>query len=266
MSNKKTLVVCGDSFNYGIGCRNQHTEPYGVLTADHFNWDLIRLARGSSSNYTTYLQGKYAASMQAKPHLVILGVTSYDRVEWLATGKRLTDEPTLENLNYHQYPPHHFPQPNHDAPMEYHLQNNPLYDPKILSEQVVAFSEYLKIAKKGNKDGYYDRLQNESINKIELIEKYYFDIFNSWIKRDYDTGVLMLAYRKIKNQGIHCIILSQDQRYSEFVDNASDFFFQDWGRVTRLWPDSVGSLHTGEGGHLDTANRLIEHINKHGLY
>ena len=29
----KKLVVCGDSFAKGIGCRNLETEPYGSLVA-----------------------------------------------------------------------------------------------------------------------------------------------------------------------------------------------------------------------------------------
>ena len=261
----KTLVVCGDSFNYGIGCTNQHTQPYGVLTAKSLDWNLIRLARGSSSNYTTHLQGNYAATMNPKPHLVILGITSYDRVEWVSTGNEIDREPTLEDLNYHLYPPHHFPQPCHDAAMEFYLQDNPKYAPKILSEQVVAFSDYLQFAKRNEHNNYYERLHTESIKKLELIEQHYLEVVNSWIKRDYDTGVLLLAYRKIKKAGINCIIFGADTRYAELVDDERDFFHQDWGRVTRLWPDSTGSMHTGEGGHADTADRLIAHINNNGF-
>lgn len=266
MENKKILVLCGDSFNYGIGCTNLYTQPYSVLTAAHFDWNLIRLARGSSSNYVTYLQGMYAAEMENKPHLVILGGTSCDRIEWLATGKSLTKEPTLEDVNYHLYPPHHQTPPMHDAPMPFYLQESTTHNPKILSEQVVAFTEYCDLHKKGNTlVGYYERLHTESIDKLELIDKYYMDIFDSWIKRDYDTGVLLMAYHIIKRAGINCIIATSDRRFEKLVDDLRDFFFQDWGRLTRLWPDTVGSMHTGAGGHADTAERLIAHIKENGL-
>jgi hypothetical protein len=266
MTDKKTIVVCGDSFNYGIGCVNQHTQPYGVLTAKHFDWDLVRLARGSASNYVIHLQGKYAARMNPKPHLVILGTTSYDRLEWLATGKEFKGEPRLEDVNYHLYPPHHHPQPLHDAPMPYHLAGDPNYQPKILSEQMVAIPDFLHhIKTSGYAIDYYKRLHSESIEKLNLINTYYFDIFDSLIKRDYDVGVISMAYRIIKNAGINCVICSQESQFKELVEDERDYFFPDWGRCTATWPDSVGSLHTGEGGHKDIANRLISHIETYNL-
>ncbi len=265
MQSKKTLVLCGDSFNYGIGCDNMHTQPYAVLTANNFNWDLVRLARGSASNYVIHLQGMYATKMNPKPHLVILGATSNDRIEWLATGKSLHKDPTLEDVNYHLYPPHHQTPPKHESPMPFHLNNDPNYNPKILSEQVVAFSEYCGLVKKGNPLGYYERLHSESTEKLELIDRYYMDIFDSKIKRDYDAGVLLMAYNKIKKAGINCIIVSSDTRFLELVNDERDFFYQHWGRLVTLWPDSVKSMHTGAGGHADTAERLIKHIEDKGF-
>lgn len=262
---KKTLVLCGDSFNYGIGCTNLYTKPYGVLTANHFDWNLIRLARGSASNYVIHLQGVFASKMIPKPHLVILGMTSYDRVEWVTTGKDLTGGPKFENVNYHLYPPHHHPQPLHDKPMPYYLENSKQYNPVILSEQVVAFDDYLKLLKKDEMNGYYERLWTESKEKIELINRYYMEVVNSQIKRDYDTGVLMLAYNMIKKAGISCIIVGADTRFENLVDDPRDFFNQNWGEVTKKWPDTVNSLHTGDGGHEDTANRLIKHIENNGF-
>jgi hypothetical protein len=266
MENKKLIVVCGDSFNYGIGCVNLHTQPYGVLTAKHFNWDLVRLARGSASNYTIFLQGKYAAQMTPKPHLVILGTTSYDRIEWVATGKKLDTAPNLHDVNYHLYPPHHEPQPLHDRPMDFYLKDDPLYDPKILSEQVVAFDDYLCHLKHGDgMIGYYERLHTESAEKIALINRYYFDIVDSQIKADYDRGVIMMAYHNLKKKGINCIICSNDPSYAGLVDEWRDYFCPEWYRLTTTWPDSVNSLHTGEEGHADLAGRLIQHINDEGF-
>lgn len=259
---KNLMVVCGDSFNYGIGCVNLHTQPYGVLTSEFFNWDLIRLARGSASNYTIYLQGKFAAEMQRKPHLVILGTTSTDRIEWLATGEKLHKPPSLTDVNYHLYPPHHQAPPCHDAPMDFHISNNPQYSPKILSEQVVAFDEYIAARKNSLPNlGYYERLHTESVRKIELINQHYFEITNSFIKRDYDNGVIMLAYRELKKKGINCIIASNDTAFFRHaVDEERDYFNPDWLKCIATWPDSVGSMHTGEDGHADVANRLIKHI------
>ena len=240
MTDKKTIVVCGDSFNYGIGCVNLHTQPYGVLTAKHYDWNLIRLARGSASNYTIHLQAKYTATMNPKPHLVILGTTSIDRLEWLATGTSFDRQPCLEDINYHLYPPHFHNPPLHDAPMDYYLKGNPNYRPKILSEQMVAIPDYLHHVKiKGMALDYYTRLHTESVEKLELINDYYFDIFDSLIKRDYDMGVISMAYRMIKKAGINCIICTQEPLFKDMVDDERDYFFPDWGRCTDTWPDSV---------------------------
>lgn len=254
-----TLVICGDSFNYGIGCTNLYTQPYGVLTANNLGLECIRLARGSASNYTIHLQGMYAARMTPKPKLVILGTTSYDRVEWVAEGKELNSPPILENLNYHQYPPHYMAQPLHDAPMPWHLSNDKSYDPKILSEHVVVFREYFKQLNKGHTE-YYKRIQSEPKPKLEIIDQYYFEIYNEWIKRDYDVGVIMLAYRQIKKAGIPCIIVGPDYKYCDFVDDRKEFYPIDWATLSKEYPDKVNSLHTSEEAHKLIAQGLTHHI------
>lgn len=265
---KKTIVICGDSFNYGIGCSDLNTNPYGCLVAKHFEWNLIRLARGSSSNYTTHLQGMYANELNSKPHLVLLGVTSYDRLEWVAEGEEFTqtEQPNGNHINYHLYPPHLYPEPHHDNPMSFYFKDKENYSPKILSEQVVAFDEYIRLYKNNGKSingipvglSWYKRLHTEPIEKIELMYNYYMRVMDSKIKRDYDMGVILKTYMFLKKKGINCIILSQDTGYRSFVLSKSDFFYQPWGELTKKWPTPC--LHTGDGGHEDTAVRLIHHI------
>lgn len=261
----KKLVVCGDSFNYGIGCINLHTQPYAVLTAKKLGWDCIRLARGSSSNYAIYLQGSYASKMDPKPDLIILGTTSNDRIEWVKEGEELNEDPSLEHLNYHQYPPHNLPQSHHDAPMPFHLQEDKNYKPKILSEQVTIFDNFFKEFKKGTNNEYYKRLREEPREKLELINRYYFEVWNSQIKRDYDVGVIMLAYRKIKKAGINCIILTPDYKFYDLVDHEMDFFPVNWSHLYQMYPDKIGSMHVSEDAHELISNELVEHIKKYNL-
>ena len=45
----KKLVVCGDSFAKGIGCRNLETEPYGSVVANSLGLELVNIAKGSST-------------------------------------------------------------------------------------------------------------------------------------------------------------------------------------------------------------------------
>lgn len=259
----ENLVICGDSFNYGIGCSNLATQPFGVLVANHFDLNLIRLARGSASNYAIHLQAEFAVKL--KPKLVIIGTTSTDRFEWVAEGKELNHTPTIYDLSYHNYPPHHLPQPMHDKPMDFYLDNaedRSKYDPKILTEQMPAIFEYRKLKKNEGLHGYYARLHNEPLDKLELIERYYVETFNSHIKADYDKGVILKAYRKLKQNNIPTIIYSEDTGYKDYVDDERDYFWSNWKHFSDNWPDKFGSKHVSEEGNYHIANRLIDYITK----
>ena len=256
----ENLVICGDSFNYGIGCSNLATQPFGVLVAKHFNLELIRLARGSASNYTIHLQGEFAATLNPKPKLVILGTTSTDRFEWIAKDNSLDKTPTIYDLFYHNYPPHHEPPPGHDQPMPFYLDGNSRYSPKILSEQIPAISEYRRLKNKEGIYKYYKRLHAEPLDKLELIERYYVETFNSYIKADYDKGVILKAYRKLKKNNIPTIIYTNDAGYKNYVDDERDYFDSNWKYYSDNWPDKFGSLHVSEEGNYHIANRLIDYI------
>ena len=52
----KKIVICGDSFNIGIGCRDLANEPYGQLLSKELGIPIINLAKGSSTNLSIYLQ------------------------------------------------------------------------------------------------------------------------------------------------------------------------------------------------------------------
>ncbi len=53
------IVICGDSFSIGIGCHDLHNEPYGSKLANHFNKNILNFAKGSSTNFSIFLQVKY---------------------------------------------------------------------------------------------------------------------------------------------------------------------------------------------------------------
>jgi hypothetical protein len=251
---KKTLVVCGDSYNYGIGCVDLATTPYAVKTAQHFNWELVRLARGSASNYIIYLQGMYAADMAIQPHLIVLGETSYDRTEWISSSaKTIVNNYSALNINYHQYPPH-----NVSGSPEFYFKDDPQYCPVLLSEQISGIDHCLSI-RKTNQHA-YDRLAAESDNKLQLIRDHYLEVTEYAIKAKYDVGLILQAYTYIKRKGIPVIILTRNiDAYKDLVD-APDLMFQDWYELSNVYPDTIGSLHTSEVGHADTANRLIKKI------
>jgi hypothetical protein len=256
--NKK-IVVCGDSFNIGIGCEDLYNQPYGILVSKHFGWDLLTLARGSASNYAVFLQAKYAADLPEKPHLIVIAQTSYDRIEWIKEGKDANYDNTLHNLNYHEYPPHHEPQPHHANPLDYHLQNDKKYNPYILTEQIGALEDCRKFKLKKQRFDYYERMNDEPEEKLKLISDYYLKIFDISIKRDYDIGLLVQAYTYVRRKGIQCIVLTNDDKFKDYIDEI-DIMYQDWGTMSLQYPDTIGSFHTSHLGHRDTAHRLIRKI------
>jgi hypothetical protein len=256
----KKFVVCGDSFSAGIGCVDMYTQPYGILVARHFNAEPIILARGSASNYAIYLQALHAADMEIKPDLVIIAQTSYDRIEWVREDRQLHLNARLENLNYHLYPPHQIAQPHHDSPMPFYLQGSGDYNPVILSEQIGGIDDCIKSRKKGtNVSKYYMRLRTEPTEKLELIRDYFVNIVDDAIKKDYDIGLLLQAYTYVVRKGIDCIVLTHEPKINNYIDD-KDIMFQDWYIMSKNYPDTIGSMHTSEEGHRDTADRLVTKI------
>jgi hypothetical protein len=260
MSNKHNLVVCGDSFNVGIGLVDMEKQRYGQLVANKLDYGLTVLARGSASNYAVFLQGVFASTMTPKPKCVILSVTSYDRIEWLADELQDHITPELINLNYHQYPPHHHPQPHHSEPLDFYLKSHPEYNPKLLTEQVVAISDYIGLLKKKQPGEYYERLHSQSKEKLEMLLEHYLTVWgNNTIKYDYDRGLILSAYTRIKNNGIPYLVLSQDHAFSELIPN-DDLISHDWGELSRKYPDSIGSLHADYPAHEYTADLILERM------
>lgn len=261
------LVICGDSFNVGIGLKNIVRDRYSQLVANHFHANLIMLARGSSSNYGVFLQAQYAANLNPKPDVVIMSVTSYDRIEWLKNDVDSNHVPfniTLQNLNYHDYPPHNYPQPHHDDPLSFYLQQDSNYNPIIFTEQVVALHEHLDPKHKNH----YPRFDNEDQHRLRLIRDYFVDVLMygtrhvSPIKRDYDIALITAGYYMLKNKGVKTIVMSDDSKLSEFIPKQS-ILSHNWFKYAEKYPDTIGSLHANEEAHEITAKLLIEKINNY---
>lgn len=258
----KKLVICGDSFNAGIGCTDLQTQPYGVLLAEKLGMELVMLARGSSSNFTTHMQANYAAQMDPRPDVVIIGSTSWDRVEWLAEGNDHVPYPMIaSSLNYHLYPPHHGAHwDNSGKPAPFFMDGRPDYNPVVLSEQVSGIDDYLQTLKrKDGSENYYKRLHNEPKAKLELITRYYTEIFDGPIKKHYDAGILLKAYITVKKQGIRCIVLSDDAELLSLIPR-EDIHHMNWFTLSQTYPDTIGTMHASEEAHDIVAWQLFRKL------
>lgn len=262
--SKEKIVICGDSFNVGIGLVDMVKQRYGTLVADHFGYESIVLARGSASNYAVFLQGMYASEMKPKPKCVILCVTSYDRIEWLADETQDHTTVNLSHLNYHEYPPHHHPQPHHDKVLDFYLKNDENYNPKLLTEQVGAIPDYLKLFNKRKAGDYYQRLHSQEPNKLKMLLEHYLTVWsNNTIKHDYDRGLILTAYNKIKNSGINCLVLSSDSNFNDLIPE-KDLIYHSWGELSEMYPDTIGSYHADYPAHEYTAQLIIKRIIENG--
>lgn len=262
----KKIVVCGDSFNCGIGVLDLQTQPYGVLLAQKLGAELVTLARGSASNFAVHLQVEYAARMDPKPDLIVIGTTSYDRIEWIEEGKTQRFPLEARHINYHLYPPHHNPEANKN-PFDHHFLNKSEYDPCLLTEQVGGIDDYIKVRereKSSNVQGaihYYKRLHTEPIEKLKRMCQYYVEILNGDIKRNYDVGVLLKSYLYAKKRGIKCVILSNDPLLLDLVP-ADEIHSMNWFGLSQKYPDKIGSMHASEEAHAIVAEELYRKLVK----
>ena len=267
---KKTIVVCGDSFNYGIGCVDLSKSPYSVLVSKRFDCNLIRLARGSATNFAIGLQAEYAATkITPKPDLIIIGMTGFDRVEWQAENSEVaaTISLGLEDVNYHLYPPHNSPSSPLGILQPFYLENDPNYKPRLLTEQVRGIDDYISVHKKGLdvSKTFYKRLNSEPIPKLELIMKYYFEVFQGDIKVRYDSAMIYQSYMKCINSGINSLIITTFPHLFEGLVPSEHICKVDWGTLSKDHPDTIGSMHTGEEGHKIVADKIIERIETLGI-
>lgn len=267
---KKTIVICGDSYGYGIGCVDLETSPYGVLLSNMLDCNLIRLARGSASNFSIALQAEYAVEkINPKPDLVVIGMTSFDRLEWQVenSSRHRFEKLGLENLNYHLYPPHHMPASPLEKIHDFYLQDDGNYDPILLTEHVPGLADYIDHVRKGHKvaTGFFKRLNSEPIPKLELIMNYYFDVFQGNIKVRYDAAMIFQAYMKCINSGTNCIIMAaQPELFSGLVPG-EHLCEVDWWKLSVEHPDTIGSLHTSETGHQIVAEKVAACIERLGI-
>ena len=256
----KRLVVCGDSFNCGIGCLDLFTEPYGVLLAEKLGYELIMLARGGASNYAAHLQAEYAVK-HLNADLIIIGTTSYDRVDWVSEvrDKGITDLTAL-NINYHQYPPYNG-EYNGKRPPDFYFKNHPGYNPALLTEQVGGIDYYLdKKNKIGNTD-YFKRFHTEPREKLQMLVDAYVQTTYEPIKQQYDIGVILKAYMKAQQKGIRTIVLTDSSELIELI-NKDDILTMSWFQLSTIYPDTIGSGHAGPGAHVEVAEKLFKKFNR----
>jgi len=260
----KTLTICGDSFNIGIGCRDLINEPYGVILSRELNKPLANLAKGSSTNLSIFLQAKYAIE-KLDTDLVLVSPTSYDRVEWFPIDYEFPDkELSLTDVNYHEYPPY--------GPGTYMQQlPNPMngdneYTGAMFTENYRGVIDYWETFVSQNRESgdYYRKFRNESNVRIKALYDFATTVHEPRINRIYTIGLMTMAHQLLKSAGIRHLILTHEvEEYGKFIDRTNIVDFS-WGQLSLDYPDDLPSWHTSAQGHIKAAEIVMKRLKENG--
>lgn len=261
---KNKLVICGDSFSIGIGCRNLKTEPYGSLLADKLDLDLVNFAKGSSTNFSIYLQVKYAIENVRNIELMIVAPTCHYRTEFFTKDVQYnpTKTPIIDNtcVNYHQYPPYGEDTYLPDQILKNPMANDSKYNPVMYTENYRGIFDFLNIVDNHIDTKYYERYKNEDIHRIKILRDYYVDISHASIQKWYDIGMINMAQTLLINNIIPYIIIDNDLELLELIP-AKNKCYIDWGELSKKYPDDIPSLHTSYQGHIEVYNTILKKYN-----
>jgi hypothetical protein len=262
----KNLVICGDSFTIGIGCRDLENEPFGALLSKQLNLNQINLGKGSSSNLSIYLQAKYVVENIKDIEFCVLSVTSYNRTEWVKEPDKrpIQNELTNNDINYHQYPPYgkgtYMTDPGVECRIPYEFLDEK-YNGSIFTENYHGIFDYVDtFLDKNTGSGYYARFENERPERARVLKQYYLDIYDERLKRINDMGVITMAHTLLKNNNIKHLILTPDHdfnSFSKFISPEANTRM-DWGRLSLKFPDDLPSLHTSLEGHIEAAELVTK--------
>ena len=265
----KNLVICGDSFNIGIGCKDLINEPYGSLLAKELNLNLVNLAKGSSTNFSTYLQVEYALRKIKDIELVIISSTCFHRTEFFNKEAQYGKQQPIvrnESVNYHEYPPYGEGTYITGQILEHPLSSDQEYQPSMYTENYHGILDYVDLLNnsKLNKGGYYKRYDNEDDTRLKLVHDHYFDIWHTGIQRLYDIGMINLSHTLLKNADIPHLVLIEDQELTKIIDEKNQCWVS-WGELSQQYPDDLGTLHTSEKGHLEAFDKIYNTLKRNSV-
>lgn len=266
----KNLVICGDSFSIGIGCRDLKTEPYGSMISKKLGLNLINFAKGSSTNFSIYLQAKYAIETVQDIELLIIAPTCHYRTEFFNKSVQYDESktPIIDNrcVNYHEYPPYGENTYLPGQVLENPMKDDENYNPVMYTENYHGIFDFLDLVERGIQSGYYDRYKNEDINRIKIIRDYCVDINHVSIQKWYDIGMINLAQTLAIKNSIPYLIIDNDPEMLDLVPENNKCYIS-WGELSQKYPDDIPTSHTSYLGHIEVYNKILEKYNENsGLF
>lgn len=261
----KKIVICGDSFNIGIGCRDLANEPYGQLLSKELGIPIINLAKGSSTNLSIYLQVQYAVEkLKDTTEYVIFSHTSYDRLDWFPVGYTHKGNLSLTDVNYHQYPPYGVS--SYMTRLPHPLKDNIKYSGKMYTENVMGIIDFWE--NHSNKEildtDYYHRFKFEPSYRMKILYDWGIHIMNPAIERIKGISNMVLAHTLLRSANIkHLLLTHEPKEYSKYMPK-ENIVNVDWGKLSREFPDDIPTMHTNPTGHKIVADTILKKFEQNG--
>jgi hypothetical protein len=262
---KNNLVICGDSFNIGIGCRDLDNEPYGQLLSKELGIPIINLAKGSSTNLSIFLQVQYAVEkLKDTTEYVIFSHTSYDRLDWFPPDCANHRDISLTDVNYHEYPPYGVN--SYMTRIPHPLKDDVNYSGKMYTENVMGIIDFWETRE--NKEipdtDYYHRFKYEPKYRMKMLYDYGINIMHPAIERLKGISNMVLAHTVLRSANIkHLLLTDEPGEYSKYMPK-ENIAQVDWGKLSNDFPDDIPTLHTSAAGHKIVADTILKKFEQNG--
>jgi len=231
------IVHCGDSFTAGVGCYDPNVQSYARLVSDYFGSQYTNLAKPGASHFVIYLQSLFAVGLS--PDVVVLNTTSPDRTEWILDQAEVRRPLSADQVSFQGFMENEF------------FTKSSTYNPVLVSDQIHAIRPSHKYPDEPNV-------------KLTQIRNYLTTVFDETIKRDYDVGIVGLAYQGLKLKGIRCVVLA-GILYEPLTQLIvpQDLIHVDFFKLSKDYPDALNTCHCTPEAHGLVSAKIIENITKH---
>jgi hypothetical protein len=226
-NKKKTLAVCGDSwFSSDL---NFPGKSFGEILSANLDWDFVSLARGGCSNFAICLQVDKAIELNVD--FVIVGTTTPDRAEFpiindqnVSVWQKLKQ--SFDWQNWFSTQPGVYAKSRGISNVLHRnslsMTNAWISNPTIISESLnnLAFWEDTKL----------------NAEQVESLKYYMLNLYDSEIKRQYDSWIISDACRRLEENGIPYLIFTHSLYTDNFVSDIK------WVNQSKLITQSVQSI------------------------
>lgn len=249
------LVTCGDSFACGSGLPDEYAfeKSYAGLTAKDIGVEQKVLARPGCCNYTIWLQIKWAVENLTKVHkpFMLISMTNAARTAWYKPfqNKRSGVSPSIEHLNYENYPPYDKHTRGTTRPIPVKTDNT--LQSETLSNLDTFFDAKVKAM--------WPQFQHEPDARIKVLRDWVGDFFNFEIKQEYDNAILLQGHLLLKKHNIPHLFMGWQPNFANLLPD-ENYMAVDWGYWSQTYPDDKGTGHCNYQGNYYVYREVINKV------